>query len=341
MKVIEKEVNGIKIRIDYRMELLGIIMHISNYKEKYPFLFVEYKCNKFYYDLINKYFSKYKDDEVIKEFESIVKTHSFNYDAPINMFLQLDENFKTNKLNDYVFIDRLKSDNKIYDFINKLDDFALRINFKEFYEKNIDLYTKWVNSFSISLKMYDIRSFYNNYFGYINDKEFIINLMPCITNGGFACDLSNSLVCAYPVFEKMNNLFDNDNNHENALLMIIHEFSHGYINPITDKYNLLTDKTNLFDDIRYIMKRQAYPYDSLIINEHIVRSVVLRFISLIFDSSKLYNSELKYELKSGFKYINVVLDSLIYYENNRDKYKVFDEYYPVIIDNIKSYKESM
>ena len=37
LESIIKEINGIKITVDFRTELLGIIMIIGNYKEKYPF----------------------------------------------------------------------------------------------------------------------------------------------------------------------------------------------------------------------------------------------------------------------------------------------------------------
>ena len=45
LESIIKEINGIKITVDFRTELLGIIMIIGNYKEKYPFFSIIMKTN--------------------------------------------------------------------------------------------------------------------------------------------------------------------------------------------------------------------------------------------------------------------------------------------------------
>ena len=134
-------------------------------------------------------------------------------------------------------------------------------------------------------------------------------------------------------------LYDSEGKEKYILQNPIHEFSHGYVNPITDKYNILNDKTNLFDDIRDNMKKQAYPYDSHIINEHIIRAIESRYIDLMYHDQDWYNKRIENEKELGFIYIDNILNSLIEYENNRDVYKTFDEFYPVIIRNIEEYKK--
>ena len=54
----------------------------------------------------------------------LVEKHQFNYDAPYTLFLQLDEHFKCDKLDDYVFMERLEEDTSVYEFIDKLEDFT-------------------------------------------------------------------------------------------------------------------------------------------------------------------------------------------------------------------------
>ena len=51
-----------------------------------------------------------------------------------------------------------------------------------------------------------------------------------------------------------------------------------------------------------------------------------------------YNSYIENDISLGFKYLSPILNSLGEYENNRDIYKTFDEFYPNIIENIKNYK---
>ena len=337
LESIIKEVNGIKITIDFKTELLGIIMIIGNYKERYPFLFLNYE-NKFYVDNIINTFSKYKDDDIIKEFDTLVKKHSFNYDAPFSLFLQLDNNLKCNKLDAYTFNDRLKKDKNIYNFINKLSDFAEKINFKSYYEKNLNLYKEMIDNMSLAFKKYNLTEFFQDYYGYLNKKELIINLTPFTTNGAYCCDLKNKIISCFPVYKEMkkDKLYDSKGNVKYLIQTPLHEFSHGYINPLTDEYKLVTEKTHLFDDIRDNMKKMAYPYDTQIINEHIIRAIEARFIILIHKDNTWYKNIINEEIKLGFIYINNIINSLIIYEQNRNKYKTIKDFYPIIIKNLKN-----
>ena len=86
MESVSIQVDDINIEVDYRTELLGIIMWRSNYHKKYDMLFQKYG-NKFYIDEIIKNFEKFSNHKVIKDFEKIVDCHGFNYDAPLDLFL--------------------------------------------------------------------------------------------------------------------------------------------------------------------------------------------------------------------------------------------------------------
>mgnify|MGYP004497783471 CR=1 FL=1 len=336
MQGIIRKVNKINITVDYRTELLGVIMLISEYHNKYAHLFLNYDNNKFYVDMIIKHFVKYKNEEVIKIFDEIVKKHSFNYDAPFCLFLQLNNQFNTVELDDYTFKNRLQSDNNIYYFISKLDDFSKKINFEDFYNNNKKFYQSWIDNISGAFEKYDISNFFKNYYGYLNEKEFVINLTAFTTNGAYCCNLKDRIVCCFPVFEEMkkDKLYDSSSKEKYILQTPIHEFSHGYVNPITDKYDILNQTTNLFVDIKENMKKQAYPYDTHIINEHIVRGIEARYIYLIYKDKNWYKKRIREEKEIGFKYIDSIIKSLIYYENNRSIYKTFDKYYPLIIENI-------
>lgn len=340
LESIIKEINGIKITVDFRTELLGIIMIIGNYKEKYPFLFNNYE-NKFYVDNIIKEFHQYKEDKVIKDFDELVENHSFNYDAPFTLFLQLDNNLKVDKLDNYIFNDRLNKDSKVYDFIAELNNFAKKINFKKYYQSNLELYEKMLNNISGAFKKYNITKFFKNYYGYLNEKELIINLTPFTTDGGYCCNLEDKIISCFPIYKEMKKekLYDSTKKEKYIIQNPLHEFSHGYVNPITEEYKILTEKTNLFDDIRDTMKKMAYPYDTEIINEHIIRGIEARFIKLKHQDDAWYTKRIEQEKDLGFIYIDTIIDSLITYENSRDKYKTLKEFYPEIIKNIITKKE--
>lgn len=339
MESVNIQVNDINIEVDYRTELLGIIMWISNYHQKYDILFQKYG-NQFYVDEIIKRFQKFSNHKVIKDFERIVDTHGFNYDAPLYLFLQLDENLKVDKLTDYCYKERLQSDESIYDFINELNKFRLEIRFDEFYNEHRDLYKKWVVAASSAFQKYNLFSYFEKYYGYRLSKKLIVNLTPCITNGGFCCDNNNEVYDCFPIFREMksNDLFNNSGKEELTLYNPFHEFSHAYIDPITSRLGIVTEKTNLFDDIRENMKKQAYPYDTHILNEHIIRALEVRYVINMYGNEKWGQQIVEQEKENGFIYMEPIIDSLCEYENQRNDYQTIDEFYPVIIEKIKEYQ---
>lgn len=99
----------IKVTVDKRTELLGILMLIGNYKNKYPHLVKEYNA-KDYYNKIHNYFDKFSNDKTVLLFNEIVEKLNFCYGAPVELFLQLNKDFSFNKkiLNEYPFVGRLR-----------------------------------------------------------------------------------------------------------------------------------------------------------------------------------------------------------------------------------------
>lgn len=334
MKSVSKTVNNVIVTVDYRTELLGIIMLIGNYNKKFPFMFMN-EDNPTYVNKIKERFSKYKYEEVVKEFDDLTQNHSFNYDAPLALFLELDYDFKSNKLSDYVL--KRANDEHIYEFINKIESFAKKIEYEEWYDENKGNYLKWATGMSKTFEKCDVITFLNEYFGFKTQKNYFINLLPFTDCGGYSCFYDDKVyACISACMKtKTTELYDTIGHEKNAVKLPLHEFCHSYVNPITEKQNLVNDKTNVFDNIRENMKKKAYPYDSQILNEHIVRAVVARFYLLEIEDIKRYEKIIKKEKSEGYIYIDIVIKSLIEYESNRDKYPNFELFYPTLINKLK------
>ena len=334
MKSIQVKDKNIVATVDYRTELLGIIMWLSDYHKIHPECFRIYE-NKFYIDNILEKFSKFKNEEIIKDFMKLVEKHNFNYDAPYALFLQLDEHFKCDKLDDYIFKERLEEDETVYDFIEKLEEFAKKINFEDYYNKNIGLYKKWTSYILDCFKRGNVLKFYDNYFGKSNN-DFYLNLMPFASNGSFSATINNKIYDMNPVTRDMkkDTLFERDR-YESVISAPIHEFLHGYVNPITEKKGLLNFDTHMFDNLKEKMSMQGYPTDVEIINEHLVRAIQIRYILNEYKDEKWAEYVTNMEEKNGFIYIRDILEKLEEFEKNRNNYKNFEQFYPEIIINLK------
>ena len=81
----------INVKVDKRIELLGVCLRLSCYKEKLPSLVIELK-NYPYLEEVEKWFAPFKEHKAIKTLNEIIKTLSFGYDAPVFLMLQVDDN---------------------------------------------------------------------------------------------------------------------------------------------------------------------------------------------------------------------------------------------------------
>lgn len=341
MNSFSKKIGNITISVDYRVELLGVIMLISDYSKKFPYLFGEYE-NKFYMDRIKEKFLKYKDEEVIKMFDELVIKHGFSYDAPYALFLQLNDNFECDKISDDIFKHRLGSDPIVYEFISKLKDFAEKINFEEYYKSNEEEYLKYINSLATAFEMYDISKFLLSYYGYGENKKFELNLIPFAADGAFAATSPNNTIHSLlPINErsKKDDLYECKGREKHIVKNPVHEFSHGFVNVLNEKYGLIDGDSNIFEDIFEVMKKNAYGSNYSILNEFIIRAIVARYILITYKDEEHYNKEINRTKEWGFIYIDNIIESLIEYENNRDKYKTFDDYFPILVENFIKYIE--
>ncbi len=332
MENVEKKYGNIKVRVDYRTELLGIIQLISNYKNRYSHL-IEEKNNNEYRDNIFNKFLQYADHKIITLFNSFIEGYNFSYDAPIDLFLQLDEHFTCTKLNDYILLGRLDNDKRIFEFINELDDFAKEINFKEFYNSNKDFYLKCIDSLNLFFKKNDINKMIDEYLGNIN--EIVINLLPYATHSNYGIVYKNEVYICVGLNRKDQFGFISNGTDCYFAELLFHEYCHSVINPLTAKQEIFTNKSNIFNDVLDVMKKQAYGEVLIILNETIIRGLGIRFFELYY-SKKVAKEELANNIKAGFKHINIVIELLKTYENHRDTYKRIEDFYPVLINGIKN-----
>lgn len=341
MKNIEKKVGLIHICVDFRTELLGIIQILSNN----PLTETDDNfSNQKYISEIEKRFGKYRNHPVIKMDTYYREKYGFDYDAPITMFLQLDEHFKTDKLNDYILYKRLDGDESIYQYIGLLEDFANEIGFEKYYNEKQQQYESYINQLVTPLENYDVTEYLKNYYNIaIADKVFTINILPFQKGNAYGSTIDNHIYSSLSSATVRNCREDSDitfvipGKEFRIASLILHEFSHSIINPLTDKLNLISEEDDLFDEIKDIMKKQAYSINSAIMNEHIIRGVQARY-QYKYDRAGVEQYITNLE-KNGFIFIRTVIESLEYYENNRNIYLNFESFYPIIVENMRAKKK--
>jgi hypothetical protein len=266
-------------------------------------------------------------------FDEIVASSEFGYGSPISLFLQLDEAFTFSKLEDYPFKTLLGSNPKVLKMLKLLPEFAKLINFNRFYISNQKRYIKYINNVKEAFDKINIYKYIADFYGQI-DKNLIVNLIPFQSNSNFGSIVGDNIYA---------NLCGDDypSSAVSYLFHASHEFSHGIVNPLTDKYSLIKKENNVFYETYNKMEKLGYTNNDVILNEYIIRASTIIFIAKIENDQDSYKSDITWEEKLGFIYIKDVIKSLTYYINNRNIYKTFEIYYPILVNDIVSaYKKS-
>ncbi len=257
----------------------------------------------------------------------------FGFDAPPTLVLYHSELPDFEQVIPYpeYLINRAGTESKLKEFANSLRDFAVKSNFENFYSSQADFYNQIVDSIKQNMRDYKYINILENYYG--DEKEcYTIIANPLFQRGGYGPKIqSDSSELIYSILGAQNSIngfpiFGDEEYFEHIML---HEFSHSFVNSFTDKNLKTVNKSaSLFNPIESKMKRMAYGNWITCVNEHLVRVNVAR-ISENLNHNK--SDILKQEFKRGFIYI-YDLDSLMgKYEKCRDVYKRYEDFYPEII----------
>lgn len=114
--------------------------------------------------------------------------------------------------------------------------------------------------------------------------------------------------------------------------LLLHEIGHSYTGPLA--YNVharaLEQYRRLYQPIEASMKRQNYHSWLNCVDEHVNRAVTARLLQQIYNG-QIGQRELEQNQQRDFIYTEAIYQRLADYEQNRDKYPTFEQFYPQIV----------
>lgn len=127
-----------------------------------------------------------------------------------------------------------------------------------------------------------------------------------------------------------------------------HEFSHSFVNPITERsIEGINKYSSLYDPVSSWMKPQAYGNWETCVNEHLIRAVNGR---LAYHqeykekgekaAERALQDEIQSQRSKGFFYVEALCKRLELYEANRVRYQTFVDFYPELITLFKELSEA-
>ena len=111
--------------------------------------------------------------------------------------------------------------------------------------------------------------------------------------------------------------------------LILHEFAHSFINPLTDKY-LDENKINK-QILKSIMDNHSYgSHYKTAINESIIRAIECMYIDSLFPNES-YEFKQEY-IDEGFTLIDKLIEHYIAYKSNKTETQTIEDYYQDILN---------
>jgi len=335
---------NIKVIVDPRVELLTTIQYLANYP-RLSLLNSDYKTD------IDNYFKNYKNHKAVNQFKKLSK-EGFQYEVPIEYILNCSAlpNLETSKNIKYSSKQLQVGIKSLNEFRENVKAFYLETNFINFYAEHKNLYERILSNYTKSNEIEGYITSLENYYGK-SQKSYNIILSPLIHSGGYGPRLNkeNGRYDIYQVtgpiitqkiyeeydkdIEKLKDINDISRLFELNKGVMLHEFSHSYINPLGEKYSKSIKKYEPNNNMYLEDFPNSYKQWPNIVNEYIVRAITARVLYLQ-DETKEYKETINNDKRSGFKYIEYVIEKLKEYENNRDRYKQIEDFYPELLDEL-------
>lgn len=335
---VTKTHNQINVSVIPQVELISIVQTISKYSSALGFLMTQHPSS--YKTDVIKRFESFKDHPAIQMFEKLsLRPRMLNFSAPSNIMLYTDESLnlrKDIKLDDFV-IDRAGGMDSLKIFLNLLGDFASQSSFNEFFKNHHDFYLNIVDNTIKNLGSINFISELEGFYGK-KQESFNIVLVPLYNFVGFG----NSLLCLndrrkiYNTMgtERVINNVPSFGDEYYLKYMIRHEFSHPFVNPLTEKnWDYVKDYSYKFDSIPESTRENVCGDWQECINEFIVRAVSTQIA--YNESDDLGLKIYKREKSRGVNNMDALLERIRYYQLNRDKYPTFESFYLKILDVFK------
>jgi len=338
---VSKEHRSIHYTVSPGIELISIVQTISDYPSVFGFLMQEDSL-KYKAEVADK-FVPFKNHPAVIWFNRIsMQPGKMNFSAPSNLMLHTDENLNVHtdlKLDDFV-LSRIGGIDSLKYFLGLLRDFAEQTSFINFFNKHNGFYSDLIDGTIFQIDSIDHIKELENFYG-MRQKSYNIILVPLYSHVGFG----NSLIHTNgerEIFDtmgpqKIKNGFPFFGDNEYLKYITRHEFSHPFINPLTEKYwNSIKGYYKNYDLIPDNARQNVCGDWQECINEFIIRAIT---VHLGFQESSEIGSRMYAKEKSrGVCNLDKLLGTLKAYSEKRTEYPNFDSFYMNLLEDFKYFK---
>ncbi len=326
----------INVQLNPNLEFMNSILLTSRYNEittKHIGYGLMTSVVNEYTSHVRCFFEKHLGDPVYSFIENLIM-NGFTFSRPVELMLSLGNN------RDFVMQYPL-SDlcvkycgglQTIDNLLRMLRDFERKTGYFSFFDEVKCYYNPDIDKVKEVVNKYPYVSMLEKEFGKEQDSYNYVITSLMVGNYGI------SFAEESPQKTSLFSVFTTDD-FSISPSILLHEFSHPFINPLTEKY---ADIVKEHEDAYELLKpyklpgfRSGYGGWDECVDEHFVRAMVihlLRKCGLTDTAAQMLDND----MYLGYKYIPFILEQYEYYDSNRNVYPDFDSFYSELIQVFSS-----
>lgn len=331
---------NLKVTIDPRVELMGVIFHLAGNPEYN-------RCkSKSYMKNLNEHFAGHREHPAVKMATKLRKTRGVSYDAVMGMAVHIEDINSCREIVPFVprpeTLDGRWRINKAREFLGHCRDFVKETDFNAFLAKNKSQYDTAAARLQQLIDTQANLAWFDEFFGPRDDVDF--NLVISILNGpgNYGCRVTldgrtkiYSIIGAWRV-DWLG--WGNPTFSPNVVGTVVHEFGHSYCNPLVEKYMKEFESfgEKYFPRVEKQMRGQAYGTWQTMMRESLVRACEVRY-AMASDGKERAQQVANYNIGRGFHWTKELSELLGQYETQREKYKTLEDFMPEIVKFFQNY----
>jgi len=320
------------ISIDEKIETLYAVAFLDNY-------FLVSPHDNRYKQLLRDDYKALKDHKAIRLFDTLYKKYQFNGYKIVHWALQFDVFPALNTIRkpaEPVQFVSPGGEALLADFRQALAAFRQDSLFRKYHDE-IQAYDKVVlQQVKTSATIRLLPQYLEAYYG-TRLSSYHLLLSPLLHEGGFNAEMvasggqkqvyalvgPNGEIEFLPYFDKK--YIETD--------MILHEFGHSFVNPLTDRYEAEVERLKgkyYTKELAATGKDEGYNEWKYVFNELLLRATTIKITERYF-GKEAAKENLDKEIEAGFGLVKTMVKILDEYEQHRDRYPTFEKFCPILI----------
>ncbi|MBI3037501.1 DUF4932 domain-containing protein [bacterium] len=330
-----------QVSVDPRVELVSIAFYLAGNPE-----YRKGRINSYLVEIESNFGSN--RHPLVLEAIRLRQKRGISYDAPMSLAIHVsnDGNFQERIPFSPIpeGLDKRWTSDESRKFCLLAREFSKQTNFQVFFDGHKLFYEQAVKRLRNLLDTNAHGEWFDRFFGFTPKGKFNIILAP--VNGPhsygprFISGDTQEFYCILGIWGSDpggNPYFEKD-----TIPWIMHEFSHSYLNPLVSKFEtkLASAGSILFEAAKPKMLKMAYVDWKTMIEESLVRAVVIQYVSA-YDGVSSAEKLVQTEIQNGFPCMRELVDLLGEFERTREAHASLETFFPRVVDLFNAYSKNL